>query len=157
MIRAAVLLLALGAGPATAADCAPDRLDLRGAWGSARFSVELADSERERARGLMHRDSLAASQGMLFVYDTPGKPAFWMKNTLIPLDMLFVTPEGEVAHVHENAIPGDLTPIDGGDGILAVLEIKGGLAAAMRISVGSELRHPAFDQSLALWACDTTD
>ncbi len=148
-----VVALALGAGAASADPvCAPDRVDIRGDWGEARFTVEIADDDAERAQGLMHRDSLAAAQGMLFVYPWAGAPAFWMKNTLIPLDMLFVTPEGVVQHVHAKAQPGDLTPIRGGDGVIAVLEIKGGLAAAIGIGPGDELRHPAFGDSAA-WAC----
>ncbi len=136
-----------------AQDCAPDRLDIRGDWGTARFGIEIADDPSEQARGLMFRESLAASAGMLFVYPRPGRPSFWMKNTLIPLDMLFLRPDGTVAHVHANAIPGDLRGIQGGDGILAVLEIRGGLAAALGIGVGDQVRHPAFEAGGAAWSC----
>lgn len=148
----AVLVVA-GAAWAEADACAFDQLDIRGGFGEARFSVEIADDEAERARGLMHREHLAAAQGMLFVYPGPGAPAFWMKNTLIPLDMIFVTPEGVVQHVHAMAQPGDLTPIAGGAGVLAVLEIRGGLARAIGIAPGDELRHPAFGATAA-WPCD---
>ncbi len=159
-MRLALLLLAMLSAPAFALAgeaCATDRVDLRGEWGTARFSVELADTPGERAQGLMFRDSLSASHGMLFMYQIVGRPAFWMKNTLIPLDMLFVTPQGRVQYVHENAVPGDLSPIEGGPGILAVLEIRGGMARLMGIAEGTELRHPAFDASIALWPCDETD
>jgi len=154
--RALLLMLAvLAAGRAAGAEaCRDDVLDLRGPWGQARFQVELADDPAERARGLMFRDSLAASAGMLFVYDSPGAPAFWMKNTLIPLDMLFITPEGVVQAVHSMARPGDLTPISGGQGVQYVLEIKGGLAKVMGIAPGSQLRHPAIDPARAAWPCD---
>ncbi len=106
MWRAASIVALCGALMGTGARageglCAPDRLDLRGDWGMARFSVELADDARSRARGLMQRESLGASEGMLFLYPKVGSPSFWMKNTLIPLDMIFVTPEGVVQHVHE--------------------------------------------------------
>ncbi len=134
-------------------DCAPDTLWLRGPWGSARFDVELADSPETRARGLMFRESLGAGQGMLFVYDAPGAPAFWMKNTLIPLDMLFITAAGEVQYVHPEAVPGDLTPISGGQGIQFVLEIKGGMAALLGITEGSQVRHPAIEPGQAVWPC----
>ncbi|WP_300513081.1 DUF192 domain-containing protein [Aliiroseovarius sp.] len=133
--------------------CAPERLDIRGDWGQAQFSVELAQTVQERARGLMFRESLGASQGMLFLYPRPDRHAFWMKNTLIPLDMIFITPEGVVQYVHENAIPQDLTPISGGDGVIAVLEIKGGMARILGIEEGSELRHPGFDPEIAAWPC----
>jgi hypothetical protein len=89
---------------------------------------------------------------MLFVYEDAGSPSFWMRNTLIPLDMIFVRPDGTVQHVHSEAIPGDETPISGGDGVLAVLEINGGLAEAMGIEEGSEMRHPAFGAAAA-WPC----
>jgi uncharacterized protein len=149
---ALALLAASGTLLAESAACAPDRLDIRGDWGEARFSVELAATRESQACGLMFRESLAASHGMLFVYERPGTPAFWMKNTLIPLDMLFITPEGVVQHVHPEAVPGDETPIRGGDGVLAVFEIRGGLASAIGIGPGDEIRHPAFGTGAA-WAC----
>lgn len=157
MHRAGLIALALFASTAAAQAqdevCAMDRLDIRGDFGAARFTVEIADDPAEQAQGLMYRESLASSQGMLFVYPRAGAPAFWMKNTLIPLDMLFITPEGVVQYVHEMAVPGDLTPIGGGDGVLAVLEIKGGLAGAIGIEPGDQLRHPAFG-AVAAWPCD---
>jgi len=153
-LAAALALLAFsGAALAGAGGCASDRLDIRGDWGEARFSVEIADTPQTQAQGLMFRESLPAAHGMLFVYERPGSPAFWMKNTLIPLDMLFVTPDGRVQHVHPMAVPGDLTPIPGGDGVLAVLEIRGGLAGAIGIAPGDEMRHPAFGADAA-WPCE---
>ncbi len=107
------------------------------------------------SRGLMHRTSLPKTAGMLFFYDKPGSPAFWMKNTLIPLDMVFITPQGVVRKIHHNAQPGDLTPVTAGPGIIAVLEINGGLARRYGISEGSVLRHPRLDQAQALWKCES--
>jgi uncharacterized membrane protein (UPF0127 family) len=112
------------------------------------------DSAEERARGLMFRESLPRFEGMLFVYDAPGPVAFWMRNTLIPLDMLFFDPAGRLSHVHANARPLDETPIPGGDNVLYVLEVNAGLAASLGIEPGSELRHPAVDQAQAAWPCD---
>ncbi len=137
---------------AAGAQCAPDRVDLRGEWGRASFSIEVADDPAERARGLMYRESLPSGAGMLFVYEEPGSPSFWMRNTLIPLDMIFVRPDGAVQHVHSRAIPGDETPISGGAGVQMVLEINGGLAEAMGIGPGTEMRHPAFGDD-AVWPC----
>ena len=154
--RAVVVALALGlagAGGAHAA-CRENAVELRGDWGAARFGVEIADDVAERAQGLMNRETLAASHGMLFVYDRPQPVSFWMRNTLIPLDMVFVGPDGVVTRVHENAVPLDETPIDGGDGVLMVLEIRGGLAGSLGIAPGSQLRHPALDQDTAAWPCD---
>lgn len=137
---------------AALAQCNDARVDLRGDWGTARFSVEVADDAGERAQGLMHRDSMATSAGMLFVYDHPQFVSFWMRNTLIPLDMLFIDASGVIKHIHENALPLDETAIPGGDGIQYVLEINGGLSSRLGIEVGSELRHPAIAEPAA-WPC----
>ena len=133
--------------------CREDQVQLRGDWGQARFSIELADDETERAKGLMNREVLPQSAGMLFVYDEPREAGFWMKNTLIPLDMIFLDETGTVVRVHANAVPGDLTPIMGGADIKAVLEINGGLAARMGIDAGTQLRHPSFAEGTASWGC----
>ena len=152
LTRVSVAVLALV--PAAWAECASDRVDLRGPWGQARFSVEVVDTPETRAQGLMFRESLPRSAGMLFIYDAPTTASFWMRNTLIPLDMLFVGPEGEVSAIHHNARPRDETPIPGGDNVLMVLEINGGLARSFGIEPGSELRHPGLDQTTALSPCD---
>ena len=133
--------------------CRADTVLLRGDWGQARFSVELADTPQTRSQGLMFRESMPRSTGMLFIYDRPQRATFWMRNTLIPLDMIFTDEAGVVRHVHHEAIPGDETTIDGGSGILTVLEINGGLARAMGITVGSQMRHPAFAAATAAWPC----
>lgn len=134
--------------------CAEDRVDLRGDWGAARFTVELADDPRERSVGLMHRETLPLGTGMLFAYEKPQPVSFWMRNTLIPLDMIFMDAQGRVTHIHENAIPLDETGIPGGDtDVQYVLEINGGLARRMGIDVGSELRHPVIGESAA-WPCE---
>jgi uncharacterized protein len=146
------VLVAPAAGVAEAV-CAPDRLDLRWTGGQESFAVEVADDSRERSRGLMFRDSLDPAAGMLFVYESPRRAQFWMKNTLIALDMVFADATGTVTHVHSNAIPGDLTPIDGGEGVALVLEINAGLAEKLGIAPGAELRHPAVAADLAVWPC----
>ena len=140
-------------GSVASAACGKDTVWLRGDWGQIRFSIELADTPEERARGLMFRDAMPGQHGMLFVYEAPQSAVFWMKNTLIPLDMIFVDRTGVVKHVHHRAIPGDLTPIDGGRDVYAVLEINGGLAQRYGISVGTELRHQVFSDGPAKWEC----
>lgn len=155
--RAASVVLALwvGASVANAKQCSPTAVDLRGDWGQAHFNVEVADGAQEQARGLMFRQSLPTSSGMLFIYDSPRRARFWMKNTLIPLDMIFLDQTGQVLRIAENARPLDETPIDGGDGVLMILEINGGLAKGLGISVGSQLRHPEIDSATAVWPCET--
>ena len=142
------------AAQASVAKCADDVVDLRWDGGSARFSVEIADSAQERSQGLMFRESLARYGGMLFIYNRPHEATFWMKNTLIPLDMIFLDEQGVVVHVHENAIPGDLSGISGGNKTLAVLEVNGGLSRKLGLTVGAQMRHPAFSENSPLWPCE---
>lgn len=133
--------------------CQEDRIDLKGDWGQAQFSIDVADDANERGRGLMFVEEMPAMSGMLFIYESPGSVSFWMKNTLIPLDMIFADINGIVRHVHANAIPHDETPIPGGTDIYAVLEINGGMAGRLGIAPGTVLRHPAFDSAEAAWPC----
>ena len=139
-------------GPAWAA-CSDDSVELRGDWGTARFAVDVADDPQERSKGLMFVEQMPAMQGMLFIYERPQPASFWMRNTLIPLDMLFLDETGTVTRIHENAEPLDETPIPGGDAVLSVLEINGGMADRLGIEVGSQLRHPDLPQDIAAWAC----
>ena len=149
--------LTVGTGGAVAADCSPETVSLRGEWGRAEFSVEIADTPQSRARGLQGRNHLPTAAGMLFLYESAGPASFWMKDTPIHLDMLFISEAGTVSHIHRNAVPFDTTPIRAGGAVAAVLEINGGLSEQFGISEGSELRHPAFDQELAAWPCLDTD
>ncbi|WP_420587018.1 DUF192 domain-containing protein [Ruegeria sp.] len=152
-LRAAIAcLMVLWTGEAVAA-CRDDRVNLRNDKSQISFNVELAISPQERARGLMFRETMPQRSGMLFVFDPPQPVAFWMKNTLIPLDIIFLDREGTVVHVHENAIPGDESLIEGGDSIYAVLEINAGLAARYLISPGTEMQHKVFSQGPAIWPC----
>ena len=149
-------VLILCAAPAVQAGaCRNDTVEVRLASGGvARFSVDVADDADERARGLMFRETLARSSGMLFVYERPQHAVFWMRNTLIPLDMVFADATGTVTRVHEGAVPGDETGIDGGTNVAAVLEINGGLARRLGIAPGAVLRHPEVSSPQAAWPCD---
>lgn len=149
MAVGAVLMM----GSAAFAECRDGQVELKGDFGQLAFSIELADTPAERSQGLMFRETMPRSAGMLFVYEYPQRVAFWMKNTLIPLDMLFVDANGRISHIHENAIPKDLTVIPGGDSVFAVLEINGGLVAQYGISVGNVLRHKVFSNSSPIWPC----
>ena len=140
------------AGTAAWADCAMDTVRLRGPWGQAEFKVELALTNEDRNLGLMNRPSLPKTAGMLFVFDPPREVAFWMRNTLIPLDMIFADRSGTVKRVHVNAIPHDETSIPGGPGIYAVLEINGGLSETYDIGPGTQLQSPLFGDQAA-WPC----
>jgi len=132
--------------------CAPGKAYLRGSWGQAAFDVEIAADSDSRARGLLFRRSLDDFAGMLFIFERPQRAQFWMKNTLIPLDMLFLDKRGVVRRIKENATPQSLALIDGGDGVLAVLEVRGGTVARLGLTPGTEMRNPAFGADAA-WPC----
>jgi uncharacterized membrane protein (UPF0127 family) len=108
--------------------------------GGQRFDVELADDFEERARGLMFRESLPKSAGMLFVYETPLRPSFWMKNTVIPLDIIFVRADGTIESIADNTVPYSTTPVVSGEPVSAVLELRGGLAAELGIVSGDKVQ-----------------
>ena len=128
--------------------------EFRWQGGQARFAVEIADDQAERAQGLMFRESLPAASGMLFVYDKPQTVSFWMKNTLIPLDIIFIAADGTVMRVAGMAKPHNETPLPAGSAVQFVLEINGGLAARLGLGEGAVLRYPAIDQNQAKWRCD---
>ncbi len=155
-LPACVCVLSLLAQPLLA-DCADDRLTVAGDFGQATFTVEIADDVQERAQGLMFVEDMPMLSGMLFVYERPQSVSFWMKNTLIPLDMLFVSPEGEILNIHENAVPGDLTPIPGGSGVQMVLEINGGLSSRLGIAPGDVMQHPSFGADAILPCGEKTE
>jgi len=148
MWRFAVALVAFSQ-PAFAA-CSDDVVTIKGDFGTARFRVDVADTNSERAQGLMNVEQMGTLEGMLFIYDVPVTATFWMRNTLIPLDMIFADPTGTVTHIHENAVPLDETTIQGGSGIQYVLEINGGLSERLGLSVGDVLQHPGFGDEASL-------
>jgi hypothetical protein len=109
-----------------------------------RFNVWIADDEARRNRGLMFVKHLNAGDGMLFIYPQPQVIGMWMKNTFIPLDMLFVTPDGKVTRVVENTEPQSLKTIESGGLVLGVVELAAGTAARLKIAPGAQVIHPAF-------------
>jgi uncharacterized protein len=119
-------------------------LTIESAGGPHRFTVEVAETPQEEARGLMFRKSLAADSGMLFDFKRPQEVAFWMKNTLIPLDMLFVDAEGRIAGIHANAVPLSLATIESPGPVRAVIELAGGTAARLGIKPGDRVLYPIF-------------
>ncbi|NQY96139.1 MAG: DUF192 domain-containing protein [Henriciella sp.] len=108
------------------------------------FSVEVADDAEEISFGLMERESMDADKGMLFDFNPPREPNMYMKNTLIPLDMLFIAADGHVEMIARNTVPGSLRTISPGVPVRAVLELKGGLAAELGIQPGDTVQHPLF-------------
>jgi len=108
------------------------------------FQVEIARTPREQATGLMHRERLAPDAGMLFLHASESRQSMWMKNTLIPLDMLFIRRDGRISRIHERAVPGSLESISSRGRVLAVLELRGGTVARLGIKVGDRVEHAAF-------------
>ena len=96
-----------------------------------RFDVEVARTADEQEQGLMFRTSLPAKGGMLFPFPKPKLASFWMKNTLIPLDMIFVRADGSIDRIAENTIPESLEPVVSGGEVAAVLELAGGTSAKL--------------------------
>lgn len=108
------------------------------------FIVEVAATPEEQSRGLMYRKSMAADHGMLFILRQPRKVSFWMKNTYIPLDMLFLGRDGIILQIDEMTQPLTEDSHRSGMEVAAILEINGGLAKELGISVGDVVRHAAF-------------
>ena len=104
-----------------------------------RFTVEVARTPDEQSYGLMNRQSLSPDRGMIFPYEPAQPVAFWMKNTLIPLDMVFIAPGGRILRIEENAVPLSLEPVGSGDAVEAVLELKGGRSAELGIAAGDQV------------------
>lgn len=163
------LLLALGLlvyGPPAAQaellaspDCAGDRASFATDRGIESFRIEIADTVEERAQGLMFRREVPAGSGMLFIYDRAVPVSFWMRNTLVPLDLIFLDARGVIRHIHRMARPLDETPIPGaaaGDpqpDRLMVLEIAGGEADRLGLAEGQPMAHPRLDAAAAAWPC----
>ena len=112
--------------------------------GAHAFTVELADEPDEIRTGLMFRESMDPDAGMLFDFGQPREASMWMKNTLIPLDMLFMDPAGKFIAIARNTVPGSLRTVTPGVPVKAVLELNGGRAAELGIEPGDEVRHPIF-------------
>lgn len=103
------------------------------------LEIEIADEQAEIRQGLMYREELCAECGMLFVFNSPRGVGFWMKNTLIPLDMIMMQPDGTIEVIHEDTVPESTTPSYQGDYIQYVLEVNAGYAKRMNIEAGQRL------------------
>ena len=116
-------------------------LTIRSKTGEHRFTVEVAATPDQQERGLMFRKSLAGDRGMIFPYDPPQEVSFWMKNTLIPLDIIFIRSDGTIARI-ANAQAMDITPLPSGEPIALVLEIGAGRAKQLGIKEGDTVTWP---------------
>lgn len=144
MLAGALCLVVLLATSSTSRGLEPlasSRLQIETAQGRHSFTVEIAANEAQRARGLMFRRTLAPNHGMLFIYAQPRMISMWMKNTFIPLDMIFIGADGKVVSVHARAVPRSLAPISSQKRALAVLELAGGSADRFAIRPGDKVIH----------------
>ncbi len=154
MRRVTAAALVLTACAATAhAGCLERVVDLRGPKGMIRFEVEIADTPEARARGLMERTDLDEGEGMLFLFDPPREVAFWMKNTPLPLDIIYIDARGVVLNVAERTTPYSETPLPSEGVARAVLEVNAGLSERFGIGPGTEIRHPRLAPETAAWPC----
>jgi hypothetical protein len=130
----------LTGGQAAARSLMVEPLDILTAHGDHHFKVEVADTPASREHGLMFRRRLAADRGMLFDFKTVQPVDFWMKDTLIPLDIVFISADGRIVSIARNATPMSEAHIPSGGPILEVLEVRGGRAAEIGAEVGDRVR-----------------
>jgi hypothetical protein len=123
---------------------AKDRVELVTTGGVRPIDVELAVSMAEQAQGLMYRTKLADTEGMLFLHDSPREVRMWMRNTYIPLDMVFIKADGTVHRIAERAEPLSDTVIASEGDVAAVLELNGGAAERLGLKPGDQVRHARF-------------
>ncbi len=142
LLAAALVVLA---APATRlAALAAGELTIETGTGAHRFTIELADTPETRARGLMFRRSMLPDHGMLFDVEIEQPVAFWMKNTPLPLDMLFIDRHGVIVQIAANTTPFSEAAIPSRQPIRAVLEVNAGTAERLNVAVGDRVRHPIF-------------
>lgn len=151
---AAVIAVWLAFGSiANAVECSLDQLTVVKDDGPFDFFVEVARTPDEQARGLMFRSSLDRDAGMIFIMEPERQANFWMRNTMISLDLIFIERSGRVESVAANAIPYSEKKLSSQGPVRAVLEINGGLSASLGIVPGVQIVHPAFDEAPAEYRC----
>ena len=131
------------AGPAGAQQL--QQLEIMSKNGKHVFGVEMAVTPEEQARGLMFRRELPDRQGMLFDFHREQPTSFWMKNTYVPLDMIFIRADGRILRIAENTVPLSETLVPSGGPVLAVLEVVAGTAKKLGIAAGDRVAHPIFN------------
>jgi uncharacterized membrane protein (UPF0127 family) len=123
---------------------ATSELTIVSSTGPHHFAIEVAKTPEQMEQGLMFRRAMAPDSGMLFEYPAPTVATMWMRNTLIPLDMLFVDEQGRIINIHERAVPLSLDVISAAAPVRAVIELNGGTASRLGIAPGDLVRHPFF-------------
>ncbi len=143
VLRRAAVAMAIAAVALPLAACSQEgKLTLHTATGDYGFNVEVVDTNESRAKGLMFVQELADDAGMLFDFKEERPVSFWMRNTFIPLDMVFIGADGVVKNIHVNAIPHDVTGIPSEGPVQFVLEIPGGRSVEIGLKPGDTMEHP---------------
>ncbi|HEY4983167.1 MAG TPA: DUF192 domain-containing protein [Pseudolabrys sp.] len=135
--------LLVAAGPVRPAGL--ETLEIASKTGVHAFSVEMAVNDAERAKGLMYRKELPEGRGMLFDFQREQEVSFWMQNTYISLDMLFIRGDGRILRIAENTEPLSTRIISSGGPVRAVLEVIGGTARKLGLAPGDRVAHPIFN------------
>ena len=142
IVAFALLVVQLLAGAALAADTRT--LEIASKTGVHAFAVEMATTDAERAQGLMNRKELPEGQGMLFDFHRDQEVGFWMRNTYIPLDMIFIRSDGRIMRIAENTEPLSEKIVPSNSPVRGVLEVIAGTARKLGIAVGDRVAHPIF-------------
>lgn len=146
-LSGAALLVACANSPAPPPDPFPTlpqvEIEVETASGAHRFLVWIAADDRSRTRGLMHVRELPADRGMLFLFRVPQPAAFWMKDTFIALDLIFIDPLGRVLNIARGARPFSLNPIESDGPVIAVLEVSAGTADRIGLASGDRIELPS--------------
>lgn len=141
---ALLALLALAFAPAAAQQGVFEPLSITGPAGSHAFQVEVMRTDEDRARGLMFRRSMAADHGMLFDFERVQPVSMWMRNTYLPLDMVFIRADGIVSRIAVDTEPLSERTITSGEPVLSVLELNAGTARRLGLRPGDRVDHPLF-------------
>jgi len=142
-IAFALVALVVAAGPVRAAGL--QTLEIASKTGVHAFSVEIADNDADRAKGLMYRKELPEGRGMLFDFHSDQEVSFWMQNTYIPLDMIFIRGDGRILRIAENTEPLSTRIIGSNGQVRGVLEVIGGTARKLGIAPGDRVAFPIFN------------
>lgn len=147
LVAVIIVLLGGSAAAAESVSFGKSRIEVTAEGGKRHaFTVEMAVTPEQLSQGLMFRRDLPAGTGMLFDFGSPRQVSMWMKNTLIPLDMLFVDRGGLVIHVEQYAVPGSLEPRGPALPVLGVVEIPAGTARRLGLKPGDQVIHPMFER-----------
>ena len=145
ILASALMVVTVEAAPATIA-FEESALTIDAAADSFEFQVEMAVSPEQRSQGLMFRESLEEDRGMLFDFGRPQRASMWMRNTYVPLDMLFIDAEGWITQIAENTQPLSDAVVVSREPVRAVLELRGGVSAKLGIKPGDRVIHPMFSE-----------